>query len=72
MEIRPANGVTGVLCRAFGGGFFFRVYDADHGFVDYDIRHNDLQVTIDDADSAFYEKDGVLTLDHSPSALGIK
>ena len=72
MKITSANGVTGVLCSRFGGGYFFRVYDVDHNFVDYELAHTDLQVTIDDVDAAFYDRNGVFTLDHDPKTLGIK
>ena len=48
---RPANGTTGILIRVFGTTMF-RVYAEDHkSFVDYDIFHSDLQVTINDDDA---------------------
>jgi hypothetical protein len=48
----------------------FRVYDADHNFVDYDIRHSDLTVVIDDADAYFYRDEYTDVLDHAPATLG--
>ena len=72
MKTMPANGVKGVLYSRFGGGYFFRVYDTDHNFLDYDLQHCDLQVVISDEDAVFYDKDGVLSLDYSPETLGIK
>jgi cytochrome oxidase Cu insertion factor (SCO1/SenC/PrrC family) len=61
-----ANKVKGCLI----GDNIFRVYD-EHDkskFVDYNIRHSDLFVIIDDQDAYFYNGN---TLDHSPSTLGI-
>jgi hypothetical protein len=73
MKATSANGVEGCLIYAHVlGKFFFRVYDADYNFKDYDILHSDLVVTINDADAFFYEgTDGELQLDHSPATLGI-
>lgn len=72
--VRPkptsADGVRGCLIRDLGGNVYFRVYDENHSFKDYDIFHNDLFVTIDDKDAFFYESDKRKTLDHSPQTLG--
>jgi hypothetical protein len=43
------------------------VYDSEHNFVDYDLQHSDLRVTICDEDAYFY-LDSVL--DHAPATLG--
>jgi hypothetical protein len=73
MKITSADGVTGILCRsAIPGRYFFRVYDENYNFVDYDIAHNDLRITIHDTDAAFYERDSRHILDHAPGTLGIK
>lgn len=73
MKVTSANGVTGILCSSLGGGYFFRVYDHDaNTFLDYELSHVDLQVTINDDDASFYDGDGVLMLDHNPLTLGIK
>jgi len=49
-----------------GGIIFFRVYQNDGEFTDYDISHDELSITIDtDAMASF-------ALDHSPSVLGLK
>ena len=50
-----ANGTQGYLIYA-GENFMFRVYDADYNFVDYDILHCDLAITISDTDAYFYNK----------------
>jgi Domain of unknown function (DUF6429) len=72
-EARSADGVRGVLCRdAITGRGFFRVYDKNGGFCDYELRHDELSVTIDaNAMAAFYD-DGIRSvLDHSTTVLGL-
>lgn len=72
-ETTPAAGVQGVLCRAMDGHYFFRVYAEDHSFIDYELRHDDLSVTINaDALASFYCIDDVNVLDHSPAVLGLE
>jgi hypothetical protein len=72
-QVTPAAGVRGILIRTFGGKIAFRVYTGDGEFIDYDIRHDDLSVTIDDDElAAFYRVDGHDILDHSPQVLGLK
>ena len=68
---KSADGVEGCLIRGHDGEYYFRVYDADHNFVDYDLMHSDLSITITDADAYFYRKDGHDLLDHAPATLGI-
>ena len=69
MMKQPANGVEGCLIR---GHYYFRVYDANHDFVDYDLMHSDLSITITDSDAYFYRGDGIDRLDHSPATLGLE
>ncbi len=73
-EVKPAAGVKGVLIRTYhDNGLMFRVYHADGSFTDYEIRHDDLSVTIDeDALAAFYRVGEHNILDHSPQVLGLK
>jgi len=68
MKPTSANGVTGHLIQIFTGQTVFRVYDDNHNFIDYDLRHSDLTVTIDDEDAFFYQE--IKLLDHSPTTLG--
>lgn len=74
MKAVSANGTTGILIPVFiddnAPKIVFRVYssDTDFSYVDYDLNHSDLQVTICDQDAYFY--DG-LYLDHSPLTLGL-
>lgn len=74
MKITKANGVTGMILPLHDGEgtVVFRVYDADHNFTDYSLRHCDLQVTIQDEDAFFYEYEDPeqALLDHSPATLG--
>ena len=69
MKPKSANGVDGILIQMWGGGYVFRVYDDDHNFVDYDLLHTDLSITITDEDAFFYRDEFQDTLDHSPETL---
>ena len=71
---KSANGVSGHLIHIYGGQYAFRVYNkADGTFIDYDLMHSDLHITINDEDAFFYhyEIDGANQLDHAPSTLGL-
>ena len=68
--VKSANGVTGQLITIFDGRVYFRVYDKDHNFVDYELAHSDLTVTIDDVDAFFYSDEFTARLDHAPETLG--
>jgi hypothetical protein len=70
MMKQPADGVAGHLIRGHDGEYYFRVYDARHDFVDYELMHSDLCVTITDPDAYFYRGDGHDRLDHAPATLG--
>ena len=66
-----ASGKKGILIRSLGT-FLFRVYNADHTFTDYEIKHDDLSVTIDQDSLATFYSDGQRhVLDHSPEVLGL-
>lgn len=69
MKPVSAKGVNGILIQMWDGGYVFRVYDADHNFVDYDLLHTDLSITITDEDAFFYRDEFQDTLDHSPETL---
>jgi len=71
-KVKNAASVSGVLIKLFGGGFAFRVYNDKHDFVDYEINHDDLSITIDsDALASFYSYKDQHSLDHSPEVLGL-
>lgn len=68
-----ANGIKGHLLRGPSTGrYVFRVYNQDKTFIDYDLLHYDLEVTITDADAYLYNGDGLTFLDHSLETLGLK
>ena len=68
-----AAGVTGFLLKQMDGTFFFRTYTSADEFMDYDIRHDDLEVTISvDALASFYKIGERRLLDHSPEVLGLE
>ncbi len=73
-EVTGANGVQGFLLRdGVNGSFFFRVYHENGEFTDYEILHDDLEVTIThDAFASFYQLGDRLVLDHSPEVLGLE
>ncbi|CAG0949621.1 hypothetical protein MTYP_00113 [Methylophilaceae bacterium] len=72
-EVSSAAGVRGVLCKSLDGSFFFRVYSKDHSFIDYALRHDDLEVTIGETELAsFYRIGEEYILDHSPGVLGLE
>lgn len=72
-EVRSAAGMKGVLIRTAGGATVFRVYDGPERFTDYELRHDDLSVTIDaDELAAFYKVGERDILDHSPQVLGLR
>ena len=73
-SVSAANGVKGVILRnAFDGSYYFRVYHGKGKFTDYDLRHDDLEVTISpDEMASFYLVGNRAILDHSPAVLGLK
>ena len=72
-EVKPAAGAKGVIIRTLDGALAFRVYHDREHFTDYEIRHDDLSVTIDaDELAAFYKVGERDILDHSPQVLGLK
>ena len=63
---KPAKGMKGIILYTFNNQYVFRVYKEDHTFIDYDILHCDLDITIDSDDAVLYEfEDGRAVLDHS-------
>jgi hypothetical protein len=68
---RPAKGQKGYLLYTMNKEYVFRVYKEDNTFIDYDILHCDLELTINDNDATFYEFDnGRSILDHSYEIAG--
>ena len=74
MLIEDASGTKGCLLWT-GETYIFRVYKEDFSFTDYNIKHNDLEVTIslDDEAAFYYPEDGSEPyLDHAPMTLKIE
>lgn len=70
---KSAMGMKGCLISLFTGGVAFRVYDKSNPekFIDYDLAHNDLNITIEDEDAYIYEReDSDPAIDYSPRTLG--
>ena len=67
-----AEGVEGQLIYTGIGKYVFRVYTDNFEFIDYDLLHCDLSITITDKDATFYSDDNGNRLDHSPATLGVE
>lgn len=73
MNSHPARGAKGILIRTVTDDVVLRIYNSEGDFVDFDIEHSDLAITVTDEDAHFYQHDdGRLVLDHSPKTLGIE
>jgi hypothetical protein len=72
VKIESADGREGYLIWCGGDRYVFRIYDLDHNFVDYDLRHSDMKVKIMDSDAFFYIDDQSACIDHAPNTLGIE
>jgi hypothetical protein len=72
IKIESADGQEGCLIWCGGDRYVFRVYNAVHDFVDYDICHTDMCVVIRDSDAFFYTDGEEARVDHAPATLGIK
>ena len=70
-DVKAATGVRGVLCTDIHGKVFFRQYGMDGAFEDYDLRHTDLSVVIEEEAALYVYEDGTRALDHSPQVLGL-
>lgn len=68
----PAKNTTGFILWT-GENYFFRVYQEDGKFADFDIHHCDLEVNIVSDDAYFYPPNSVISngnLDYDPGTLG--
>ena len=62
--------LRGFLCKSIEGKFFFRTYNEDGSFIDYEICHSDLEIQILDKDAYIYASDENYCIDYSPKTLG--
>ena len=69
-SVKPAKGMKGFIMHGVdidGGAFyFFRVYNEDFTFVDYDILHHDLEVEILGTDAVLYRSEFGACIDYPP------
>ncbi len=71
MKIEPAIGKKGFLIWCGGEKYVFRIYHKDGTFIDYDLRHSDCEIIINDDDGYLYTDPEGNSLDHSPKTLGL-
>jgi len=68
---KSAKGQRGFLIRGMDGQIWFRQYDDDHNFVDYDITHYDCEIEIvDDSAELIRNKHGDF-LDYTKESMRI-
>ena len=68
---KPAKGQRGMLIRDMDGQIWFRQYDANHDFVDYDITHYDCEIEIVDSSAELIRSEHGNILDYTRESLGI-
>ncbi len=64
-----AIGVRGFLIRGAEDQVWFRVYDKNHDFVDYEITNYDCEVVIIDPDAAFHRGEHGDFLDYTDESM---
>ena len=72
IECQKIKNLRGYLCMSLDGRYFFRTYNNDGSFCDYDINHTDMEIKIVDSDAYIYKKDGECFIDHSHETLGMR
>jgi hypothetical protein len=71
MKNQSAKGQRGLLIRGMDGQIWFRQYDADHNFVDYDITHYDCEIEIVDDSAELIRNERGDFLDYTRESMGI-
>ena len=66
-----AIGTKGFLIRGAEDSIWFRVYDSNHDFVDYEISNFDCEVVIIDPDAAFIRGPAGDFLDYTSKSMEI-
>lgn len=66
-----AIGTKGFLIRGIEDQVWFRVYDAKHDFVDYEITNHDCEVVIIDPHAAFIRNNAGDFLDYTAESMQI-
>jgi len=68
---KPAQGQRGLLIRGMDGQIWFRQYDENHDFVDYDITHYDCEIEIVDSSAELYRTESGDFLDYTRESMEI-
>lgn len=66
-----AIGQRGFLIRGAGDEIWFRVYDAKHDFVDYEITNHDCEVVIIDPHASFHRTEAGDFLDYTTESMQV-
>ena len=66
-----AIGQRGFLIRGADDQLWFRVYDANHDFIDYEITNYDCEVVIIDPHAAFFRNEAGDFLDYTSESMSI-
>ena len=69
---KSAKGQRGFLIRGMDGQIWFRQYDENHDFVDYDITHYDCEIEIVDSSAELVRNARGDFLDYTKESLGIE
>ena len=69
IEEKRAIGERGVLIRGVGDQMWFRIYDHNHDFVDYEITNHDCEVVIIDPDAALIRNEAGDFLDYTSESM---
>lgn len=69
---KPAQGQRGFLIRGMDGQIWFRQYDPEGEFVDYDITHYDCEIEIVDDSAELVRNARGDYLDYTKEALEIE
>jgi hypothetical protein len=67
----PARGQRGILISGFGGGVYFRQYDANHEFVDYEVTNYDVEIEILDPHAALIRNQRGDFLDYTTESMNV-
>ena len=68
---KPAIGAKGFLIRGAGDTIWFRVYEKNHDFVDYEITNHDCEVVIIDPHAAFIRSEAGDFLDYTTESMRV-
>ena len=66
---KDAIGERGFLIRGVDGTYYFRQYDENHDFVDYEITHHDMEIVIIDRSAALFRHEAGDFLDYSTESM---